>query len=77
MSIKSNIFFLVLFGLIIFGYFYYETFLQYFPINRCIQIFIVVIGISAFFFPSVIQKLRDGEDMDNIKKHIIEKYQKK
>jgi hypothetical protein len=77
MSIKSIIFFAILFGIIIFGYFYYETFLYYFPINRAIQFFIIIIGLFAIFFPTIIKKFRDGEDIENIKDHIIEKYKKK
>jgi hypothetical protein len=77
MSIKSILFFTVLFGIIIFGYFYYETFSYYFPINRLIQFFIVILGLFAIFFPTIVKKLRDGEDLENIKIHIIEKYKKK
>ena len=77
MSIKSIIFFAILFGIIIFGYFYYDTFSYYFPINRAIQFFIVTLGLFAIFFPTVVKKFRDGEDIENIKDHIIEKYRKK
>jgi flagellar motor component MotA len=77
MSIKSIIFFSVIFGFIIFGYFYYERFLQIFPIHIIIKLFIVIIGIFAIFFPQIIKKLRDGEDMEEIKEFIIEKYKKK
>jgi hypothetical protein len=76
-SIKSIIFFIIIFSIIIFGYFYYETFSYYFPISNFIKVFILFIGITAFFFPQIIKKLRDGEDVEDIKNYIIEKYQKK
>lgn len=77
MSYKSIIFFAVLFGIIIFGYFYYETFTRYFPIHLLIKLFIVIIGIIGIFFPNIIKKLRDGEDMEDIKSFIIDKYKRK
>lgn len=77
MSYKSTIFFIIIFGIIIFGYFYYDTFITYFPINMCIKFFIVIIGVFGIFFPHIIKKLRDGDDMDNIKDFIIQKYKKK
>jgi hypothetical protein len=76
-SIKSIIFFIIIFSIIIFGYFYYETFSYYFPISNFIKVFILFIGITAFFFPEIIKKWRDGEDVEDIKNYIIEKYQKK
>lgn len=77
MSYKSIIFFLVLFGIIIFGYFSYETFTRYFPIHLLIKLFIVIIGICGIFFPNIIKKLREGEDMEDIKSFIINKYKRK
>ena len=76
MSYKSILFFMVLFGIIIFGYFYYETFTKYFPINIFIKVFLLFIGICGLFFPQITKKLREGEDMENIKSFIIEKYKK-
>ena len=77
MSYKSILFFISLFGIILFGYFYYDIFIKYFPINIIIKLFILVIGICGIFFPHIIKKLREGEDMENIKSFIIEKYKKK
>jgi hypothetical protein len=77
MSYKSILFFIFLFGIILFGYFYYEIFIKYIPINIFIKIFLLVIGICGIFFPQIIKKLREGEDMENIKSFIIEKYKKK
>jgi hypothetical protein len=77
MSYKSILFFLVLFGIIIFGYFSYETFTRYFPIHLLIKLFIVIIGICGIFFPNIIKKLREGEDMEDIKSFIIDKYKRK
>ena len=77
MSIKSIIFFVFIFGIILFGYFSYDTFLKYFPINVLIKFFVVIIGICGIFFPQIIKKLRGGDDIDDIKDYIIEKYKKK
>jgi hypothetical protein len=77
MNYKSIIFFAIFFGMIIYFYFHYETFVYYFPIPNLIKFGIVLIGISGFFFPHVIKMLKDGEDYENIKTFIIEKYKKK
>jgi hypothetical protein len=76
-SYKSIIFFSVLFGIIIFGYLYYDIFIKYFPINVPIKFFLLLLGICGIFFPAIIKKLRDGEDIENIKEYIIKKYKKK
>lgn len=76
MSYKSILFFAVLFGIIIFGYFYYDIFITYFPINICFKFFIVLIGICSIFFPHIIKKLRAGDDIEDIKTFIIKKYSK-
>jgi len=77
MSYKSIIFFAVIFGIILFGYFYYETFSKYCPLNIFIKGGILILGICGIFFPQIIKKLRAGEDIENIKEYIIEKYKKK
>ena len=76
-SIKSIIFFAIIFGIILFGYFNYELFSRYFPINIGIKLFMVGIGIIGFFIPQIISKLKAGDDYANIKEFIIEKYKKK
>ena len=77
MSYKSILFFLFLFGLLLFGFFQYETFLYYFPIHRLIQCFVCMIALLAIFFPHVIQKIKEGENIEEIQQFIIEKYKKK
>lgn len=77
MSYKSILFFIILFGIILFGYFYYDIFLQYFPINTLIKLFILIIGLCGIFVPQLISKIKEGEDIENIKKYIIEKYKRK
>ena len=77
LSVKSIIFFSVIFGIIIYGYFNYEIFSQYFPVSVLIKLFILILGLAGIFFPQIIRKLRDGEEYDNIKDFIIEKYKKK
>jgi len=77
MSYKSILFFVFLFGILLFGFFQYETFLYYFPIHRMIQLFVFILAILAIFFPHVIQKIKEGKNMDEIQHFIITKYQKK
>jgi len=77
MSYKPLIVFFVIFCIIIFIYFQYETFLKYFPIHIIINFCILGIGILGFFFPEVIKMFRSGEDFTNIKDYIIDKYKKK
>lgn len=75
-SYKSIIFFMFLFAFITFGYFYYDIFTRYFPINSVIKYFIMFIGICGIFFPHIIKKLREGDDTEDIKAFIIKKYSK-
>lgn len=77
MSYKSIIFFIIIFSIIIFGYFYYDRFIYFFPLPVMISSFLVLIGLCSFFFPNIITKLKEGEDFENIKGYIIEKYKKK
>lgn len=77
MSYKSIIFFAFLFGIILFGFFYYDTFITYCPIHNIIKLFILILGISSFFFPHVVKMFREGEDIDTIKEFIKEKYSPK
>ena len=77
MSYKSILFFIILFGIIIFGYFYYDIFTKYFPINIIINLFVIILGLLSIFFPHLLKKIKSGDDIDNIKDFIIEKYKKK
>ena len=76
-NIKAYIFFFIIFSIIIFAYFNYDIFLKYCPINNLIKLSIVIIGVLSFFAPGVIKKLKEGDDINDIKKYIIEKYKKK
>jgi hypothetical protein len=73
-NIKPYIFFGIIFSIILVGYFNYNLFIQYIPIGNFIKFFVLILGIGALFFPEIISKLRSGEDYENIKKFIIEKY---
>jgi hypothetical protein len=42
-----------------------------------IQLFVFILAILAIFFPHVIQKIKEGKNMDEIQHFIITKYQKK
>jgi len=77
MSIKSILFFGLLFIFVLFGYFYYDIFTKYFPIHILINLFVIVIGIFGVFFPEIIRKLNTGYDFNEIKDFVIHKYSKK
>jgi len=77
MSYKSVIFFIILFGIIIFGYLYYETFLQYFPIHMVFKIGFLIVGVIAVLFPHIFEMLRDNESTETIKEYLLEKYKTK
>jgi hypothetical protein len=76
-NIKPFIFFGIIFAIILVGYFNYSLFSKYIPLGNFIKFFLVILGIGSLFFPQIISKLRSGEDIDNIKDFIIEKYKKK
>ena len=77
MSVKSILFFIVLFGLILYLYFYSETVGKWIPFGWTIRIVVLMVGLLGIFFPTVIQKWRDGDSLEEIKEHMIEKYKKK
>jgi hypothetical protein len=77
MNYKPIIFFILLFCIILYCYFNYETFIYYVPLPIIINSIIVIIGVSSFFFPHIIKMWKEGEDIENIKEFIIEKYKKK
>jgi hypothetical protein len=77
MKIKAILFFAVFFGLIVFAYYQYESFIYYFPVHRIAQLIIILITVFTLFFPEIIKKLRNGEDYEEIKTYMIEKYKKK
>lgn len=76
-NIKPYIFFGIIFAIILVGYFNYDLFIQYIPLGNFIKFFVLILGIGALFFPQIISKLKSGEDYENIKEFIIEKYSKK
>lgn len=77
MKLKAIIFFAVFFGLVIFAYYNYELFTRYIPVHIVAKSIIVLITVFTLFFPEIIKKLRSGEDYEEIKTYIIEKYKKK
>jgi len=76
-NIKPILFFLVLFGIIVYGYFQYDTFTKYIPIPNFIKIFILIIGLAAIFFPHFMNKVKESDTMEEIKEFLVEKYGKK
>lgn len=77
MNIKPFIFFGIIFLFILYGFFYYDNFIKYFPIHIIIKIFVLLLGLLAMFVPHIIKKFRDGDNIDEIKLFIINKYGKK
>lgn len=77
MSYKSIIFFAILFGIIIFGYFCYDTFTRYFPIHIVFKVAFLIVGVGAVLFPHIFEMLRDNESTDTIKDYLIDKYKTK
>jgi hypothetical protein len=74
MSIKPFIFFGIIFAIILYGYFNYDSFLTYFPIHILIKCIVLVLGIGAIFAPQIINKLKNGDNIDDIKSFMIKKY---
>ncbi len=77
MSWKSILFFLIVFGILIFGYYCYDTFLYYFPIHWVFKFFFAIAGLLAILFPMVIQKIKAGYNMDDVKNFMIKKYKRR
>ena len=77
MSIAPFIIFGIIFGIIIWGYFSYSTFTQYFPIHILIKIIILIIALCSMFAPQLIDKFKEGKNMDEVKEFMIKKYGKK
>jgi len=76
MSYKSIIFFAILFGIIIFGYMYYEIFTKYFPIHIVFKFGFLIVGVVAVLFPHIFEMIRDNESTSTIKDYLIDKYKK-
>lgn len=77
MSIAPILIFGIIFGIIIWGYFSYSTFIQYFPIHIFIKIIILVIALLSMFAPQLIDKFKEGKNMNEVKEYMIQKYGKK
>ena len=77
MSIKSILFFIILFGCILYVYFYSEIVSRWIPTSWIIRVAVLIVGLLGVFFPTIIQKWREGDSFEELKKHMIEKYKKK
>ncbi len=77
MSWKSILFFIILFGILIFGYYFYDTFLYFFPINWVFKFFFAVAGLMTILFPFVIQKVKTGYNMNDVKNFMVKKYSRR
>ncbi len=53
LSIKSIIFFVIIFGLIIYAYINYENLFVYGPISTIIKVFLVLFAIITISFPNI------------------------
>jgi hypothetical protein len=77
MSWKSILFFIVLFAILVFGYYFYDTFLYFFPINWIFKFFFAIAGLLAILFPVIINKIKAGYKMDDVKNFMIKKYSRR
>ncbi len=77
MSWKSIFFFVILFAILVFGYYFYDTFLYFFPINWVFKFFFAIAGLLAILFPVVINKIKAGYNMDDVKNFMIKKYSRR
>lgn len=77
MSYKSVGFFIFLFSILILIFFNYDYIVSIIPITKYINFIVVIIGICGIFFPHLISKLKKGDDFEEIKEFLIEKYRKK
>ncbi len=77
MSWKSILFFVILFALLIFGYFAYDTFTKYIPINWIFKLFFILGGLLAIFFPVIVKKLKSGYNTNDLKNYMIKKYSRR
>lgn len=60
-SIKSILFFIVLFGLIIYVYFYYDTIFLSYPFLNIIKVVTVILAILSITFPHVMDYFKYNE----------------
>lgn len=62
LSIKSILFFIILFGLIIYAYLYYDTLFLSYPFLNIIKVCTVILAILSITFPHIMDyfKYSDG-----------------
>ena len=77
MSYKSIIFFVILFGVLLTIYFFYDAFIKICPIHIGIQWFVLALGIGGILFPHVFDMIKSGDDWSEVKQVMIEKYMAK
>jgi RsiW-degrading membrane proteinase PrsW (M82 family) len=71
MNIKPIIFFIIIFGIILWGYFSYDTFSKYVPIHIIIKVVLFGVALIAMFIPQMVDKFKEGKDMNDIKKFMV------
>ncbi len=62
MSYKSILFFIILFGIIILGYFTYETWMAKFHIGTIVKVILVLLGMLSIAFPHVMDYLKYSDE---------------
>ena len=77
LSWKSILFFSILFAFLIFGYYAYDTFLHFFPIHWLFKFMFAIAGLLAILFPFIIQKIKAGYNIDDVKNFMIKKYSRR
>jgi hypothetical protein len=76
MNIKAILFFSVIFLMLFYLYFSYNT-INLFPFENSIKFIVLIVGIIGIMFPNIIDMVKSGYDNKSIKKYIINKYKNK
>ncbi len=67
LSIKSIIFFVILFGIIIYAYIYYDTLFLSYPFLNIIKILTVILAILSITFPHVMDYFKYNDSKSKYK----------
>ena len=76
MNIKAILFFSIIFLLLFYLYFSYNS-MNIFPFETSIKFIVLIIGIIGIMFPNIFNMIKEGRDNKSIKKYIINKYKNK
>ncbi len=71
MSYKSIIFFILLFGIIILGYFTYDIWMSKLYIGTIVKVLLVIIGMLSIAFPHVMDYIKYSDEKYSIKDVLV------